>query len=61
MLESPPPTYDQIADRVRDDLENEKREQMNQEYIASLLERYDVVIEGEDSQADQDAVAEASQ
>jgi hypothetical protein len=60
-LVSPPPTYQQVADRVREDLENEKRTQLNDEYIDSLLERYKVVIEGEDSEDDQDAVTEVPQ
>lgn len=45
----PNPIYDQVADRVREDLESERRQQLNDEYIESLLSRYDVVIEAEDS------------
>jgi peptidyl-prolyl cis-trans isomerase C len=51
----PPPEFDQVADRVREDQQNEKREQLNAEYIESLLSRYKVVIEGEDSDDDQAA------
>jgi hypothetical protein len=51
-LESPSPAYAQVADRVREDLESERREQLNEEYIESLLDRYNVVIEGEESEAD---------
>jgi peptidyl-prolyl cis-trans isomerase C len=47
-LESPPPTYEQVAERVREDLVNEEREKLNEEYIESLLARYEVVIEGEE-------------
>ena len=51
-LEAPSPTYAQVADRVREDLESESREQLNEEYIESLLDRYNVVIEGEESEDD---------
>ena len=30
---------------MREDLEDEKRQQLNDQYIASLLERYEVVVE----------------
>jgi peptidyl-prolyl cis-trans isomerase C len=60
-LESPPPTFEQVAERVGEDLVNEEREKLNQEYLDSLLARYNVVIEGEDAQDDQAAVAEASE
>jgi peptidyl-prolyl cis-trans isomerase C len=60
-LESPPPTFEQVAERVGEDLVNEEREKLNQEYLDSLLARYNVVIEGEDAEADQAAVAEASE
>jgi peptidyl-prolyl cis-trans isomerase C len=59
-LEVPPPTFGQVADRVREDLENERREQLNEEYIESLLERYNVVIEGEGPEEGQAAVGEVS-
>jgi hypothetical protein len=59
-LESPPPTYEQVAERVREDLVNQEREKLNQEYIDSLLARYRVVIEGEDTDGDQAVTAEAS-
>lgn len=51
-LESPPPSYEQVAERVRQDQENEKREKLNKEYIESLLSRYNVVIEGADEDED---------
>jgi peptidyl-prolyl cis-trans isomerase C len=60
-LESPPPTFEQVADRVREDLVNAEREKLNQEYIDSLLARYNVVIDGEDTDGDQDDAAEASE
>jgi hypothetical protein len=47
-LEFPPPTYVQVADRVREDQASAEREKLNDEYIASLLSRYEVVIEGEE-------------
>jgi peptidyl-prolyl cis-trans isomerase C len=55
-LESPPPSYEQVAARVQEDLINQGREKLNQEYIDSLLARYEVVIEGEDGE---DEVADA--
>ena len=51
--EFPPPSYAEVADRLREDLENERREQLNKEYIASLLSRYKVVIEGDEAGAEQ--------
>ena len=59
-LESPSPTYEQVAERVREDLINAQREKLNEEYIESLLSRYNVVIEGKDAEKDQPAVAEVS-
>jgi peptidyl-prolyl cis-trans isomerase C len=60
-LESPLPTFEQVADRVREDLENAAREKLNDEYIESLLGRYNVVIEGKDSEENQAAATEASE
>jgi peptidyl-prolyl cis-trans isomerase C len=60
-LESPPPTFEQVAERVREDLVSQEREQLNQEYIESLLARYNVVIAGDDSDGDQAVAAEASE
>lgn len=60
-LESPPPTYEQVAERVREDQVNQEREKLNQEYIESLLARYNVVIEGEDTDGDQAVATEASE
>jgi peptidyl-prolyl cis-trans isomerase C len=44
-----PPAFAEVSDRVRENFENEKRKQLNDEYIASLLSRYKVVVEGDDS------------
>lgn len=57
----PMPSLDEVANRVRADLENENREQLNDEYIASLLRRYNVVIEGEDSDQFKPGSIEAAQ
>ncbi|MGI9455128.1 MAG: peptidyl-prolyl cis-trans isomerase, partial [Aeoliella sp.] len=46
-LESPPPTFEQVAERVREDLVNEQLEKLNQEYLDSLLALYNFVISGE--------------
>ena len=47
-------------ERVREDLVNEEREKLNQEYIDSLLARYKVVIEGEEEDAKSEVVTEVS-
>jgi parvulin-like peptidyl-prolyl isomerase len=43
--ESEPPAFTEVEEQVRQDWENEKREQLNDQYIASLMGRYDVTIE----------------
>jgi parvulin-like peptidyl-prolyl isomerase len=58
-LEFPPPTYEQVADRVREDQKDDQRQKLNDEYIASLLNRYNVIIEGDD--VDEEIVTETSQ
>ena len=40
-----PPTFAEVEAQVRQDWENDKREQLNEQYIASLMGRYDVTIE----------------
>jgi peptidyl-prolyl cis-trans isomerase C len=54
-----PPTYEQVAERVRADLENEQREKLNGEYIESLLSRYSVIIEDKDENADDASITAA--
>jgi hypothetical protein len=56
---SPPPQCAEVVDQVREDLEDEKRRQLNDEFLASLLDRYKVVIEGQED-TDQAAVMETS-
>ena len=56
--EFPAPTFEQVAERVREDHKNAAREKLNDEYIASLLARYKVMIEGGD--AGDEIVAEVS-
>ncbi len=43
--QSPPPDFESVRDRVAEDLQSEKRQEFNDEYVASLLARYDVIIE----------------
>jgi peptidyl-prolyl cis-trans isomerase C len=43
--EAEPPTFTEVEERVRQDWENDKREQLNEQFIASLMGRYDVTIE----------------
>jgi parvulin-like peptidyl-prolyl isomerase len=47
--EAEPPTFTEVEERVRQDWENDKREQLNEQFIASLMGRYDVTIEDEPS------------
>ena len=48
----PPPTFEQVAQQVQEDRMSEKRAEMNEEYIDSLLNRYTVVIEGQEDSSD---------
>jgi parvulin-like peptidyl-prolyl isomerase len=43
--ESEPPTFSEVEEQVRQDWENDRRKQLNEQYIASLMGRYDVTIE----------------
>jgi parvulin-like peptidyl-prolyl isomerase len=45
---TPPPEFSDVAEQVREDFEEERRRELNEEFLASLLERYEVVIEGQD-------------
>lgn len=42
-----PPRFEDVEGQVRQDWENDKREQMNEQFIASLMGRYEVTIEEE--------------
>jgi len=48
LQEFPPPTFEQVTERVREDWDTEKRQELNDAYIESLLKRYNVVVEGEE-------------
>ena len=43
--ESEPPRFADVEAQVRQDWENDKREQLNEQFLASLMGRYDVTIE----------------
>ena len=45
--EAPLPTFSQVEERVRQDWEDERRQDLNEQFIAGLLARYNVIIEGE--------------
>ena len=45
LQKSEPPGFTEVEARVRQDWENDKREQLNEQFIASLMGRYDVTIE----------------
>lgn len=49
----PPPDFELARDRVREDWQTEKRQQVNDEFVASLLSRYEIIIE--DAPAEEDA------
>lgn len=51
LQEFPPPTFEQVSVQVQEDWTNDKRAELNEEYIESLLNRYTVVIEGEEGSA----------
>ena len=40
-----PPTFAEVEEQLRQDWEDERREQLNEQFIASLMARYDVTIE----------------
>jgi peptidyl-prolyl cis-trans isomerase C len=62
-IESPRPSFEQVAERVREDWIDAEREKLNAEYIDSLLARYKVIVEGEDADAEdgQETVGEVSE
>jgi peptidyl-prolyl cis-trans isomerase C len=60
LQEFPAPTMEQVAVRVAEDWENDKRTELNDEYIASLLKRYTVVVEGENADDVQSATTGVS-
>jgi hypothetical protein len=45
--EPPPPAYEDVQERVRQDWEDAKRRELNERYYAGLLTRYEVIVEGE--------------
>jgi parvulin-like peptidyl-prolyl isomerase len=44
-MDSDPPTFSEVEAQVRQDWENDRRQQLNDQYFASLMDRYDVTIE----------------
>jgi parvulin-like peptidyl-prolyl isomerase len=43
--ESKPPMFTEVEEKVRQDWASDRREQLNEQFIASLMGRYDVTIE----------------
>ena len=43
--ETPPPTFAEAEARVRQQWESDKREELNEQFVASMVARYDVTIE----------------
>jgi hypothetical protein len=46
-LQTPPPSLEVMRDRVGRELQAETRQKFNDEYVANLLARYEVIIEDE--------------
>ena len=44
-VEATPPTLSDVEEEVRQDWESDRREELNEKYMAGLMARYDVVIE----------------
>ncbi len=59
--EAEPPRFTEVEEQVRKDWENDKREQLNEQYIASLMGRYDVTIEDVPVEAKPVSLKEQSQ
>ena len=59
--ESEPPSFTDIEKQIRQDWESDQREQLNEQYIASLMGRYDVTIEDVPVEATPVALKEQSQ
>ena len=45
LQEAEPPRFTDVEEQVRQDWENDRREELNEQFIASLMGRYDVTIE----------------
>ena len=45
IIEPPPPEFTAVRDRVQQDWEDQRRETMNEQFYASLRDRYSIVIE----------------
>ncbi len=55
---SPPPDFENVADRVAEDWVAQKRDELNEQFTAELLDGYNVVIEGRsDAEIQPDQVA----
>jgi len=59
--EAPLPTLSQVEERVRQNWEDERRQDLNEQFIAGLLARYNVIIEGETSDEQTAVAAEQAQ
>jgi hypothetical protein len=46
-FKAPPPVFVEVEDDVRQDWEDEKRAELNEQFVENLLARYKVIIEGE--------------
>ena len=61
LQKSEPPSFTEVEEQVRQDWENDRREQLNEQFIASLMGRYDVTIEDVSTDEKSGALKEGSQ
>ena len=59
--EAPPVTFAAVQERVRQDWEDDKRQELNDKFISNLLVRYDVIIEDQAPNGGPAAVTEQTQ
>ena len=59
--EAPAPTFSGVEDRVRQDWEEEKRRDLNEQFVTGLLARYNVIIEDEAAGAQDGGAQEPAQ
>jgi peptidyl-prolyl cis-trans isomerase C len=46
LLEADPPVFAEVKEQVLQNSESDKREELNEQFVASIVSRYDITIEG---------------
>jgi peptidyl-prolyl cis-trans isomerase C len=46
LLEADPPVFAEVKEQVLQNWESDKREELNEQFVASIVSRYDITIEG---------------